>query len=147
MAISAALGLLMPVAPAGVAAAEPCAAFRTQDATFAISDDGALCALTRDADGRNYLAPDQPTPLLSVRVAGQLHGPDRAVWEAPSRRLTLRFTRAGVRAVLLVEVKSTHVVFELAEVQPNAEKTLPAGRPCRCRTVGKAPPESCRPAL
>ena len=118
MAISAALGLLMPVAPAGVAAAEPCAAFRTQDATFAISDDGALCALTRDADGRNYLAPDQPAPLLSVRVAGQLHGPDRAVWEAPSRRLTLRFTRAGVRAVLLVEVKSTHVVFELLDVQP-----------------------------
>ena len=53
-----------------------------------------------------------------MRVAGRLYAPDRAVWDAPSRRLTLRFTRAGVRAVLVVEVKSTHVIFELAEVQP-----------------------------
>ena len=99
-AVGAALAWLMPTAPPDAAAAEPCATFRTQHATFAVADDGALCALDRNTDRRSYLAPNQPAPLLSVRVGDKLHAPDHAVWEAPTRRLTLRFAGAGVSAVL-----------------------------------------------
>ena len=54
---------------------------RTRTATFAISSTGSLCELSRNADGRSYLASNQPAPLLSVRVGGKLHAPDSAAWE------------------------------------------------------------------
>src|ERR1039458_2496704 len=88
----------------------PLVTLTTRAATFAISDTGSLCALSRSSDGRSYLAPHQPAPLLSVRVSGKLHAPDSAAWEPQSKRLTLRFADAGVTAALSVEAKPTHVV-------------------------------------
>ena len=90
---------------------------RTRDATFSISGTGSLCELSRNADRRSYLASNQPAPLLSVRVGGKLQGPDSAAWEPQTRRLTLRFAD-GVTVVLTAVAKPTHVVFEVADVQP-----------------------------
>ena len=102
----------------GLAGAEqPLVTLPTRDATFAISSTGSLCEVSRNADRRSYLASNQPAPLLSVRVGGKLHGPDSAAWEPQTRRLTLRFAD-GVTAVLSVEAKPTHVVFEVVDVQP-----------------------------
>ena len=117
-AVGAALAWLMPTAPPDAAAAEPCATFRTQHATFGISARGSLCALSRNADGRSYLASNQPAPLLSVRVGGKLHAPDSAVWDAPDQAADAAFAEAGVTAVVAAEAKATHVVFELLDVQP-----------------------------
>lgn len=117
-AVRVALVLLTAGALIATAESQPRASFRTQHATFSISEQGALCALTRNADGRSYLAAAQPTPLLSVRVAGWLHAPNHAQWEATQRRLTLRFDDIGIRAVIAAEAKPTHVVFELVELQP-----------------------------
>ncbi len=91
---------------------------RTQHATFGVDARGALCALSRSADGRGFLAPGQPAPLLSLRVAGTLRSPDSAAWDAQANRLTLRYGDAGVTAVLSAEAKPTHVVFTVMEVQP-----------------------------
>jgi hypothetical protein len=100
------------------AADRPLVSLETQSATFAIADTGSLGALTRSADGRSYLARNQPAPLLSVRVSGKLHAPDRAEWDAGAKRLTLRYTEAGASAVLIADAKITHAVFELVDVQP-----------------------------
>jgi hypothetical protein len=97
---------------------QSCATFRTRHATFGIGEDGALCELFRHADGRRYLAPGQPAPLLSARIGGKLHAPVGASWEATTRTLTLRFSDAGIKAVLSVESKPSHVVFELLDLKP-----------------------------
>jgi hypothetical protein len=99
-------------------AAPPLVTLRTQNATFGLASNGSLGALSRNADGRNYLASNQPAPLLSVRVGGKLHAPDSAAWDAASGRLTLRFAAAGVTTVLAAQAKPTHVVFELVDAQP-----------------------------
>lgn len=99
-------------------AAEPLVTLRAQQAAFGIDAKGSLGVLARNDDGRNYLAPGQPAALLSVRVAGKLHPPDSAAWDAPARRLTLKFNAAEVTAVVIAQAKPTHVVFELAQLQP-----------------------------
>jgi len=101
----------------------PLVTLRTRTATFAISDKGSLCGLSRNADSRSYLAP-QPAPVLSVRVGGRLYAPDSAGWDLQTKRLTLRFADAGVSAVLTLEAKPTHVVFELVDVQPTNRAEL-----------------------
>lgn len=101
-----------------LAADAPLAAFRTTPATFQLDSRGALSGVLRNADGRDFLAPGQPAPLLSVRVAGKWHAPARAAWEARAGRITLQFPEAGAVAVVQVATQATHVAFEVVEVRP-----------------------------
>jgi len=73
---------------ASLGRAIPALDLRTQTATMLIAETGSLSSLIRNADGRSYLAHDQPAPLLSVRVGGKLHAPESASWNAQSKRLT-----------------------------------------------------------
>ena len=101
---------------------------------------GSFSSISRRADARNYLAASQPAPLLSVRLDGTLHAPDNAVWDSSANRLTLRYTKAGVMALLWVQAKSTHLTLELLEVQPpgRAELVLWGPYPTTIRqTVGE----------
>ena len=118
------LALVLMTAMNGAGATEPLVTFRTQTASFAIDAQGSVCAISRNDDGRGYLAAGQPAPVLSVRIAGKLHAPQAAVWEASSKHLTLRYGDTGVSTVLKVEAKPTHVVFDLAEVQPTQRVEL-----------------------
>ena len=101
------------------AAEKPLAVLRTETATIAVAGNGTLQAVTRNSDGRNYLAPGQLAPLLSVRVGGTVHAPDSAAWDEGVKRLTLRFSKPEVLAVVSAEAKPTHVVFELVDLQPS----------------------------
>ncbi len=103
-------------APAGTET--PLVKLRTRDVTFSIASSGSLAAISRNSDGRDFLAPQQPSPLLSVRVNGKLQAPDQATWDASSGRLSLRFSPVDVTAILRVTEKPTHVVFELLELNP-----------------------------
>ena len=101
-----------------VRAAEPLVTLHTQTATFAVDATGSVCALSRNEDGRNYLAAGQPAPVLRVRIEGKLYAPQTATWESSSQHLSLRYGDTGASAVLRVEEKPTHIVFEVVEVQP-----------------------------
>jgi hypothetical protein len=97
---------------------EPLVTWTTRDAAFVLGGNGAWLALSRRRDGRSYLAPNQPAPVLQVRVAGKLHAPETASWNGRSRRLTLGFGATGVSAALMVQAKPTHLALELVEITP-----------------------------
>lgn len=97
---------------------EPIATWTTREAAFVLGASGAWLALARRRDGRSYVAPGQPAPVLQVRVAGKLHAPETALWDGRSRRLTLGFGTSGVSATLAIQAKPTHLVLELVEVTP-----------------------------
>lgn len=99
-------------------AAEPLVTLRTGTATFGIDAQGSLCAISRNDSHHDYLASAQPAPLLSLRIAGQLHAPDAAAWDAASHRLTLQFHDVKATAVVRALANPTHVVFEVVEVRP-----------------------------
>ena len=87
---------------------------KARPATFSIDATGSFTALT--ANGLNFLAPGQPAPVLSVRVAGKLYQPNRATWDAAGNTLTLGYDGIGTKAVVAVRAKPTHVTFELTEL-------------------------------
>jgi hypothetical protein len=103
---------------------QPIARFKTGAATFMVAADGSLCRLDRNSDGRDYLAPGEPAPLLQVRVAGKLHAPDRAEWHPRTHRLDLFFGTVNVTTAVSILAKQTHVVLELVDVQPKASVEL-----------------------
>lgn len=96
----------------------PVLVWRTTHATFVLDGQGSFSDLTRNTDGRKYLATGQPAPLLSLRIAGKVHAPASASWDASTRKLTLRYGQTGASAVLSAEAKPTHVRFEVLEVRP-----------------------------
>ena len=102
----------------GISGAAPAGALRTfttRESAFTVDAKGSLCAIT--FHGRNYLSDGQPAPLLSLRIAGKLHQPTRASWDATKRSLTLAFDEADGRAVVAMEAKATHVALELIELR------------------------------
>jgi hypothetical protein len=113
-----AIALLMMTTLRGWAAGEPLVVLRTQSARIGIDAHGTLCVLSRDENGRSYLAEGQPAPLLSLRIEGKLIAPQSADWNVDTQRLTLHYGENGALAALRVVSKPTHVVFEVVVVQP-----------------------------
>jgi hypothetical protein len=74
--------------------------------------------LWRNEDRRSYLAEGQPAPLLSLRLGGKFFAPEKAAWNADAKRLTLQYGFAGAKAVIHIQTKPTHLVFEIVEAQP-----------------------------
>jgi hypothetical protein len=119
---------------------EEAATFATRESSFRVNEQGSLSAINRQSDGRNYLAPSQPAPLLSLRIAGKWLAPTNCVWDSGFGRLTLRYPAADARAVVAVTAKPTHVVFETVEVEPvqDVELVLWGSYPIAIReTVGE----------
>lgn len=113
------MNLSFPVAVAlGVLSVLDTAAttFETETFLVLISPSGQISALRQGAN--DYLAADQPAPLLQLRVDGEWHQPDRMQWDASNRQMRLDYETAGIRAVLQAEAKPTHVVFELTALEP-----------------------------
>jgi hypothetical protein len=108
---------------AGTAPA-PLAVWRTESSSWGVDAKGSLSELLRLDNGRNYLATGQPAPLLSLRIDGKFHGPDRADWNTGKKQLTLDYPAIGATATLAVQAKSTHVVFELAGLKSEARVEL-----------------------
>ena len=92
--------------------------WQTSEATFAAGTQGTWESVSRRSDGREYLAPGQPAPILSVRVDGTLHAPTTAAWDATSRTLSLGYAPAGVTARVRVETREAHLTLELVGVEP-----------------------------
>ncbi len=105
------------------AAEQPLVRLKTRHAIFAIEAKGSLCVLSRNDNGRNYLAPGQPSPLVQVRIGGKWLTPDSAAWDARPGRLTLQFP-TGASVTLKVVKQKTHVTFEVLEAQPKDKVEL-----------------------
>ncbi len=96
----------------------------TTNATFGVDAHGSLDSITRHSDGRDFLASGQPAPILSVRVAGKLHAPDRAAWDSKTRSLTFEYHEAGVTARVRADTRPTHVALEILDVEPREKVEL-----------------------
>ncbi|MCX6858987.1 MAG: hypothetical protein NTX70_01990, partial [Verrucomicrobia bacterium] len=97
---------------------------QTESAALSIGSHGALMAFSRRSDGMDYLAKNQPAPLLSLRSGGILLAPEGATWDATAHRLTLRFGKSGLSAQVRVISKTSHITFELIEISPAGSADL-----------------------
>jgi len=102
----------------------PLVQLQTESAALSIGFNGALMAFSRRSDGMDYLAKNQPAPLLSLRSGGTLLAPEGATWDAAAHRLTLRFGKSGLSAQVRVISKTSHITFELIEISPAGSADL-----------------------
>ena len=102
----------------------PLVQLQTESAALSIGSHGALMAFSRRSDGMDYLAKNQPAPLLSLRSGGTLLAPEGATWDAAAHRLTLRFGKSGLSAQVRVISKTSHITFELIEISPAGSADL-----------------------
>jgi len=81
---------------------------------------GRLTSLIDRSSATNFLAPGEPAPLLQIRAASGYCLPESMNWqqEADHVKLTLRFDKGSVTAVVRGECKPTHVTFELEDLSP-----------------------------
>ena len=107
-----------------VAAPTPLVTWQTDGVAFSVDDNGSFGQIRRRTHARNYLATNEPAPLLSVKVGGVLHAPDSAGWDASAKRLTLRFDKAGVTASIKAEAGPSHVALELIAIEPASRVTV-----------------------
>ena len=81
-------------------------------------EKGSISSLKSLESGTEYLAPNQPAPVMQVQVGDTLFAPSGMVWKKSAGRMTLSYDAAGVTAEVKVKAKSTHVVLELLSIEP-----------------------------
>lgn len=87
----------------------------SRESRFTVDAAGLLSAITKD--GHNLVADEQPSRLLSLRIAGKLYAPNRASWNDPATRIQPNYDAVGATAGVAAEAKPTHVTFEVVELQ------------------------------
>jgi hypothetical protein len=93
--------------------------------TFEISiDKGHVASFEARTSGMDYLPQHVPSPVLQLRVDGELHAPARMDWNAKSSIMSLYFPDAGMKAAVEFESKPTHITFELVSIEPRGRADL-----------------------
>jgi len=110
------MGLLWITVIAGWTVPLQAASWQTDDFKVTVSESGQVISLFDTLNSVEFAAKAQPSPLLQARIQGQFVSPDSMTWHAPTKRMSLRYGDAKI--VVAVEVKETHVAFELVEVSP-----------------------------
>lgn len=110
---------------------------QTDHFQLSLSETGQVLEMTDLQKGENHLSADTLTPLLSIRVAGQILQPERA--EMVDGNIQLFYSDA-ISASIAVEEKNTHLTFELTEIQPRETVELIVWGPYATRidqTIGE----------
>jgi len=114
-------------------------AFETEYLAIRIDDAGVVRSLLDRGSGMDYLALEQPSPLLRVRVAQQLRAPIAVRCDRSKGALTLQYSD-GVTAAIKATAKTTDTVFELLSVVPRDKVELVVWGPYATRikeTIGE----------
>jgi len=101
---------------AGLAVSLHAATWQTDDFMVRVNESGKVIGLFDRSNSVEYAAKEQPSPLLQARIKGSFQAPDAMTWNADTHRIRLRYGQATI--VVAVEIKATHVNFELVQVTP-----------------------------
>ncbi|MCD6566086.1 MAG: hypothetical protein J7K53_09085 [Bacteroidales bacterium] len=97
--------------------------FRTGSLIFSVNNKGEITELIDKATGINYLAFDTIAPLMSVRINRKFLYPESAGFNSDSNKLLITYEN-NIEAEIHVEVKSTHLSFELVSISNPEEIEL-----------------------
>ncbi|UCG89168.1 MAG: hypothetical protein JSW71_11770 [Gemmatimonadota bacterium] len=84
---------------------------------------GRIVEMVDEGSGRDHLASSVESSLLSLQMAGSLHPPDSFSWSAQNETAVLNYP-GDVTARIRVTPKPTHLVLELASVEPRDQVEL-----------------------
>jgi hypothetical protein len=91
--------------------------YSTSEFSLVIDQTGSVTSMYDRVHGTEYLAKNQPSPLLAVLQNGRIERPSRAL--ASSRdTLRLQFAESNTVIDVAVTVKPTHLMLEIVRVAP-----------------------------
>jgi len=91
------------------------AVLETAHLSIRLDDTGSVRGLLDRNTGVDYIASQQPAPLLSIRIAGHYQAPQAMRFDEPEGILTLQYAQDAT-AVVRTVTKATHVAFEVLSV-------------------------------
>lgn len=89
--------------------------WKTDQFLLKISDKGSVTELSDPVSGKNYLADNQPSPLMQIRSGDEFLSPSSCTVDKQSGIITLSF-KADRQAKIHMQAKPSHVVLKLEEL-------------------------------
>lgn len=108
--------LLLCTCAVSVFAAEDFA-FEAAGLRAILGSAGTLRSIYDRTQKREYLAPGQPAPLLTLVLPDKTLAPVSSTFDPGSRRIKLTYGAEGISATVKVALAPTHLCFELEAVQ------------------------------
>lgn len=90
----------------------------TDSFTLRINNKGNIIQIVDKLYGKDYLATEQPAPILSIRVDGKIFSPSFVLFNKDIDELIFHYDSFNVTAYVKMEVKNSHINFELISIQP-----------------------------
>lgn len=91
--------------------------YSTPHFSIALAADGRITSLQDTDRRREYLAPRQPAPFLSIRTASGIEFPSHMT-RVTDDSLVFAYRRSGASVAVRVTRHTTHLTFEVARVAP-----------------------------
>ena len=88
----------------------------TETFTVGIDNEGNITQMTDKLSGKDYLATEQPAPVLSIRVDGKIYNPSSMIYE--NEELVFHYDSVEVTVRVKTKLTKTHIRFELIDIQP-----------------------------
>ena len=98
--------------------------FETNDFKLEIDSKGNVSTLYDKVHAKEYLAENQSSPLLAIRVNNEFENPSTAKWDAQEKLLTLDYPKNQVTLVLGSEQTKDFISFEVKEAKGDQEIDL-----------------------
>jgi hypothetical protein len=108
--------LLLITVVAGWAGPLHGASWQTDAFRVTVGESGQVTGLFDKRNSVEYIARQQPSPLLQARIDGQFHAPESMTWTPDTGQVILHYGKAKI--VVAVKTRETHVNFELVAVTP-----------------------------
>lgn len=89
--------------------------FSTDTFTIAIDQNGDITKMLDSQSGKNYIATERSSPLLSIRVEGKILTPTSM--NLNNEELTLHYDSVEALILMKVESKKSHIKFEIIDIQ------------------------------
>ena len=102
---------------AAVAGAEERVRLEAGGLRLEIDRSGQVRSVLDTVRGREYLAPGQTAPLLSLVAAGKALSPSGLAYDAAKKQMRLNYGTGPATAIIHVALKPTHMTFELISVE------------------------------
>lgn len=84
--------------------------------TLGIDNKGNITQMADKLSGKDYLATEQPAPVLSIRVNGKILRPSAMLFENDSEELIFYYDSVEATAHVKAEAKKSYIKFELIEL-------------------------------
>jgi hypothetical protein len=90
--------------------------FKAGDAIISVNNKGQVDSIFDIVQKKQYLPEGKSAPLLTIAVREKVEYPTSLIYDELSNQLRLSYGESGISAIIKLNIKPTHVTFELESI-------------------------------